>query len=49
MKKISDQSSLIDGWKQIQKRFKDISELAELDDENLRPELEAELGVSKNY
>jgi peptide chain release factor 2 len=45
MKKISDQSSLIDGWKQIQKRFKDVYELAELNDETLRPELESELGI----
>jgi peptide chain release factor 2 len=45
MKKISDQSSLIDGWKQIQKRFKDVFELAELDDESLRPELEEDLGI----
>jgi peptide chain release factor 2 len=43
MKRISDKSGVVEIWHSLQKRFKDISELAEMDDENLRPELEAEL------
>lgn len=43
MKRISETSALIEDWQTLQKRFKDISELAEMDDENLRQELENEL------
>lgn len=45
MKKISDTSGVIEDWRSLQKRFSDISELAEMDDENLRQELETELDV----
>lgn len=42
MKKISELGSLISEWRGLEKKFKDLMELAELDDENLRAELEAE-------
>ncbi len=40
MKKVSDISGLIDSWNALRKGFLDIFELAELDDENMRQELE---------
>jgi peptide chain release factor 2 len=43
MKKISDLSIQIDSWRGLEKRFKDIEELALLNDVGLRDELEKEL------
>jgi hypothetical protein len=42
MKKTADLRSEINGWLAIQKRIQESIELAELDDETLRPELEKE-------
>ena len=42
MKKINDLQSEIDGWTGLMKRVSDTLELAELDDESMREELEAE-------
>ncbi len=44
MKKVSDLTSFIESWKVLRKGFVDIFELAELDDDNMRQELEATLG-----
>ena len=43
MRTISDLSSTINTWRGLEKRYLDIAELAAMDDDNLRPELEAEL------
>ena len=43
MKSISELENTINQWLQIEKHTRDIIELAELDDENMRPELENEL------
>lgn len=43
MKKISELSTLIDRWHGLEKRFRDIEELALLDDDAMRKELENEL------
>jgi peptide chain release factor 2 len=44
MKKVSDLTSFIESWKVLRKGFVDIFELAELDDDNMRQELEVTLG-----
>lgn len=43
MKSISDLETLINRWNEIAKGFQDVIELSELDDENMRSELEPEL------
>jgi peptide chain release factor 2 len=42
MKNLSDFSDEIEGWKQLEKRIGDAIELAELDDDSIRAELETE-------
>jgi peptide chain release factor 2 len=43
MKSISDLETLVNRWNEIAKGFQDVIELSELDDENMRSELEPEL------
>jgi peptide chain release factor 2 len=43
MKKLADLRTEIEGWRVLQKRIKDTLELAELEDESLRDELESEV------
>jgi peptide chain release factor 2 len=43
MKKLADLRTEIEGWRVLQKRIQDTLELAELGDESLRTELEAEV------
>lgn len=45
MKRISDLRDEISSWESLRNRIHDMIELAELDDESLRPELEAEIEV----
>lgn len=45
MKRAADLREEIEGWERIQKRVQDTLELAELDDESLRPDLETETGA----
>ena len=42
MKKVADLREEVEGWQRLQKRIAEAIELAELDDESLRPELDAE-------
>jgi peptide chain release factor 2 len=42
MKKVADLREEVEGWQHLRKRIAEGIELAELDDESLRPELEAE-------
>src|SRR5690242_5209506 len=42
MKKVAELRAEIDGWQRLQSRISEAIELAELDDEGLRPDLEAE-------
>lgn len=42
MKKVAELRAEIEGWKRLQSRITEAIELAELDDESLRPDLEAE-------
>jgi len=48
MKKISDLGILIAEWRSLEKRFKDLIELAELDDPNLLAELETEASKAES-
>jgi peptide chain release factor 2 len=43
MKELADVRSEVDGWHHLLKHIKDAIELAELDDESLRPEMESEV------
>ena len=43
MKKINDLQSEISEWEQLAKRVRDVRELAEMDDELMREELESEI------
>ena len=43
MKKINDLQSEISGWEQLSKKAEDVMELAEMDDEMMREELESEI------
>jgi peptide chain release factor 2 len=45
MKSISDLENDVNTWQKIEKRTQDVFELAELDDENMRGELESELSA----
>ena len=45
MKELADLRHAVDGWKSLQQRVADALELAELEDESLQPELDAEVGV----
>lgn len=45
MKSIAELESVINQWHQIEKRTRDVIELAELEDENMRPDLEVELSA----
>jgi peptide chain release factor 2 len=45
MKSISDLENDVTTWQRIEKRTQDVFELAELDDENMRSELEGELSA----
>lgn len=48
MKKVSELTDLLESWKTLQKKFADVSELAELGDDNLRPELEHLISTAEN-
>lgn len=43
MKKLADLRDELEGWMKLEKRITDALELAEMEDESLRPDLEAEL------
>lgn len=45
MKKLSDLRNEIEGWQTLDQRIQDAKELAELDDESLRGELESEIAA----
>ena len=44
MKKLADLREELEGWTKLEKRITDALELAEMEDESLRPDLEGELG-----
>jgi peptide chain release factor 2 len=48
LKKLSDVRSELESWKSIQKRIEDTSELIEIADESLRPDLEKEISIIEN-
>ena len=45
MKKINDLQAEIGGWEQLSKKTNDVMELAEMDDEAMREELESEIAL----